>query len=180
MTHLTFRGTRAPVAAALLALAAACGGGDRPREYEAGPLPPGTRQIAASARFQPPVRSGNCYSGPIRFVFHSQEEWDNYWVDERRGCTSPPIPAGVDWRRDMLVYAAMGKRMSPKDRISIDGAGVRNDTVIIAIRRWMLMDGCPGPQAPTFPQSLVRIPANNGPVRFAEEHRKIVCDDEKS
>lgn len=177
MTHPTRRGTRPALVAALLAALAACGGGEGTDEPPAGPLPPGTHPIAAGARLPAPVRSANCYSGPMRIVFHSQDEWDTYWVDERRGCAAPPLPPGVDFARDMLVYAAMGKRMSPRDRISIDGSGVRNDTVIVALRRVILADGCPGPRRPTFPQSLVKIPADTRPLRFSEEHRRIPCDE---
>jgi hypothetical protein len=176
VTHPTFRGTRPMLLGVAVALLAACGG-DKAKEPAAGPLPPGTQPIAAAARFQPPVRSEKCYSSPVRTVFHSQMEWDAYWTDERMGCTPPPVPAGVDWTKDMLAYASMGKRMTPLDRISIDGAGMRNDSVIIVIRRTVLMDGCPGPQAPTFPQSLVKIPADTAhPLRFSEEHRRIPCD----
>ncbi|HEX8245152.1 MAG TPA: hypothetical protein VF541_16695 [Longimicrobium sp.] len=182
MTHPTRRGTRTALLAAVLTALAACGGGgDANDEPPAGPLPPGTRPLAAAARLQAPARSANCYSGPVRIVFHTQEEWNTYWVDVQRGCAAPPLPPGFDFSRDMLVYAAMGKRMSPRDRISIDGSGVRNDTVIIALRRVMMTEGCPGPRQPTFPQSLVKLPADNRPLRFSEEHRRIPCDlDEKS
>jgi len=175
VTHPTFRGTRSTLLTAIVATLAACGKGDR--EADTGPLPPGTQPIAASARFQPPVRSEKCYSSPVRIVFHSRMEWDAFWTNERRGCTPPPPPAGVDFAKEMLVYAAIGKRMTPLDRISIDGSGVRNDSLIVVIRRTLLMDGCPGPLQPSFPQSLVKIPADTvHPLRFSEEHRRIPCD----
>jgi len=178
--HSARGGARALTLVTALAALAACGGGDdKPKEPQAGPLPPGTQPIAATSRFPAPERTANCYASPIRIVFHSQMEWDAFWKDERRGCTPPPVPPGVDWGKDMLVFAAMGKRMSPQDSISIDGAGMRNDSVIVAIRRWMLADGCTGDQAkgPVFPASLVKIPADTAhPLRFSEEHRKITCD----
>lgn len=181
MTSLARGGARALTLAAALAALAACAGDDgKPAIPKAGPLPPGTEPIAATARFPAPERTPNCYAAPIRIVFHSQMEWDAFWKDERRGCTPPPVPPGVDWAREMLVFAAMGKRMSPLDSISVDGAGVRNDSVIVAIRRWMLADGCPGeqPKGPVFPASLVKIPADTAhPLRFSEEHRKITCDE---
>jgi hypothetical protein len=168
--------TRTLAAAALLALAplaAACskdGGG----EADAGPLPAGITALAGDARLQPPDRPGNCYSAPTRMIFHNQQEWEQFWTDERRGCVAPPVPAGVDFSRHMMVYAAMGKRMSAQDRISIDGTGERPDTLLVFIRRSMLAAGCSGKDA-VFPQSLVKIPASGKYVKFAEEHRKVPC-----
>jgi hypothetical protein len=173
VTHPTLRATWTALAA--LAVLAACGK-KAANERVAGPLPPGTHEIPASDVLPPPVRTAACYSSPIRFVFHSQDEWEAFWADERRGCTAPPIPTGVDFKRDMLVFAAMGKRMAPQDSIAVAGTGVRHDTVVVAIRRWMLMDGCPGPRRPTFPTSLVKIPADARPLVFAEEHRRIPCE----
>lgn len=164
-------------AAAVLALAAALGacgkeGGGGSAVADAGPLPAGIEALHADARVQPPARPGNCYSAPTRMVFHNQVEWDQFWSDDRRGCTSPPVQ--VDWSREMLVYASMGKRMAKEDQISIDGTGVRNDTLLVFIRRSMLAAGCAGREA-TFPQSLVKLPASSKYVRFSEEHRKIPC-----
>jgi hypothetical protein len=176
VTHPIRRALRTLAAAAALA---ACGKGGDSKEPPAGPLPPGTKPIAENARYEPPARTAECYASPIRIVFHSRMEWDAFWTDERRGCTPPPVPEGVDFSRDMLVYASMGKRMAPEDRIDIVGSGVRNDSVIVAVRRVMLAGGCTGeqPKGPTFPQSLVRIPADTvHPLRFSEEHRRIPCD----
>jgi hypothetical protein len=174
-------GARALTLAVALAALAACTQDEngKPTTPKAGPLPPGTEPIAATSRFPAPQRTANCYAAPIRIVFHSKMEWDAFWSDDRRGCTAPPVPP-VDFQKEMLVFAAIGKRPSPQDSIAIDGAGVRNDTLIVAIRRWMLADGCPGDQAkgPVFPTSLVKIPADTAhPLRFSEEHRKITCDE---
>jgi hypothetical protein len=167
----------APFAAlAVFALAAALGACQKDGQGGAsdGPLPPGITAIASDARLQPPQPTENCYSAPTRIVFHSQKEWDDFWTDERRGCASPPIPGGIDWQKQMLVYASMGKRMSAEDRISVDGTGMRNDTMLVFIRRSMVEPGCSGRDA-TFPQSLVKLPASSKYVKFNEEHRKIPC-----
>ena len=166
--------TRSLYSMALLLLSAlgACGKEGGAGAPDAGPLPAGIEALQAGARLQPPVPAANCYSSPTRIVFHSQAEWNQFWTDERRGCTAPPVQ--VDWSKEMLVYASMGKRMAKEDQISIDGTGVRNDTLLVFIRRSMLAAGCSG-RAATFPQSLVKIPATRQYVRFSEEHRKIPC-----
>ena len=163
-------------ALALFAVLGACGKEEGPggSAASAGPLPPGFQAIAADARLEPPTRTANCYAAPTRMVFRTQVGWDQFWEDERRGCTVPPLPPGFDFSREMLVFAAMGKRMSEEDRISIDATSTRPDTLLIFVRRTMQESGCAGRQA-TFPQSLVKLPASTSYVKFNEEHRKIPC-----
>ena len=159
--------------AAVLALPACADGKKVPGTP---PLPPGTSALAEKARLDPPKATQTCYSSPVRTVFHSKQEWDGYWRGNNPTCTPPPAPAGVDWSREMVAYASMGLRMSTLDRISIDGSGVRNDSVIVVVRRYMANESCGGPKAATFPQSLVKLPADTLPLRFSEAHVKIPCD----
>ncbi|MFL5384126.1 MAG: hypothetical protein ACJ8GN_16515 [Longimicrobiaceae bacterium] len=182
MTHLIRPAFRLPALAAALAAAllAGCGGGEKAPEDapETGPMPPGTQALAAGARLPPPRVDERCYAPPIRTVFHSELEWNAYWTGVNKTCTAPPLPENVDFAREMLVFASIGKRMSPRDSIAIEGSGVRNDSLIVAVRRWVLKDGCPGPRRPTFPQSLVKVPATTAPVRFSEAHIRIPCETE--
>ena len=177
MTHSPRTGRLAALAAiALFATLGACAAEKDAEDPAAatGPLPPGFTAIASNARLEIPARSATCYAAPVRKVFRNEIEWTQYWTDDRRGCTAPPIPAGVDFSRDMLVFASMGKRMSDQDRISIDATGTRPDTLLIFVRRSMQDSGCSGRTA-TFPQSLVKVPASTDYVKFNEEHRRIPC-----
>jgi hypothetical protein len=133
--------------------------------------------VERSARLTPPAVSEHCYSPPVRTVFRSQAEWDGYWGGNA-SCAVPALPGKLDWGREMLLFAAMGKRMAEADRISIDGTLLRNDSLIVVVRRFMLKPGCPAPRVTTFPQSLVRVPADSLPIRFSEAHVKVTCDDE--
>lgn len=175
MTHSIFRGAAAAALSALL-LAGCKASNKGPETPDAGPLPPGTHALASGARLPAPPADAQCYSSPVRIVIHSAAEWASYWTGNNGLCNPPPAPAGVDFTKEMLVYASIGKRMSPQDSIAIDGSGVRNDSLIVVVRRWTLKDGCPGPQRATYPQSLVKLPANSAPVRFSEVHIKIPCE----
>ena len=181
MTPSILRGRPLPTLAGALAalLLAACGGGEKGSDApDASPLPPGTQALAAGARLPAPRVDERCYAPPVRTVFHSELEWNAYWTGVNQTCTAPPLPEGVDFAREMLVFASVGKRMSPRDSIAIDASGVRNDSLIVVVRRWMLKNGCPGPRRATFPQSLVKLPATPHPVRFSEAHITIPCETE--
>jgi len=175
VTPDSLRRTAAAALAALLA--AGCKGGDAgPKAPDPGPLPPGTHALAAAAQLPPPAVTSTCYSPPARVVIRSAQEWTEWWIRKNRRCDPPPVPRGVDFGREMVVYAAIGKRMSPRDRVSIDGAGVRNDSLIVVLRRTTLQDGCPTAAQPSFPQALVKLPMDARPVRFSEAHIKLPCE----
>jgi hypothetical protein len=55
--------------------------------------------------------------------------------------------------------------------------GVRNDSLIVVVRRIMLKDGYPGPQVPTFSMSVGKVPTDTLPVLFSQAHIKIQCDE---
>jgi hypothetical protein len=174
--HSSHTGRLSALVLALAALLSACGKEEGSPDGAAatGPLPPGFTAIPADARLEVPVRPENCYAAPTRVVFRNELAWAQYWTNERRGCTAPPIPPGVDFSRDMLVFASMGKRMSDQDRISIEATNARPDTLLIFVRRSMQESGCAG-RTTTFPQSLVKVPASGSYVKFNEEHRRIPC-----
>jgi len=170
-------GSRLLLAALSFALLSACKREDK-KDVHTPPLPAGAVPVESSARLTPPAVSEHCYSPPVRTVFRSQAEWDGYWGGNA-SCAVPVLPGKLDWGREMLLFAAMGKRMAEADRISIDGTLVRNDSLIVVVRRFMLKPGCPAPAVTTFPQSLVRVPADSLPIRLSEAHVKVTCEDER-
>jgi hypothetical protein len=163
-------------AAALLALLPACKAEEK-KDPNTPPLPPGAKEIARADRLPNPTVSERCYSPPVRTVFRSKLEWDGYWGGNAI-CAVPALGDSVDWEHEMLIFAAMGKRMAEADRISIDATQVRNDSLIVVVRRFMLKSGCPAPRVVTFPQSLVKVPVQRLPVRFSEAHVKVTCEPE--
>jgi hypothetical protein len=138
------------------------------------PLPDSAVAITDSQRIAPPELGGACYSPPVRTVFHDKEAWNGWWTSENQNCPKPLVPQ-IDFQREMLIYAAMGKRMGSDDRISIEGTQVRHDSLIVYVHRYMLKEGCPAPPVESFPQSLVRVRVDVRPVRFSEAHVKIPC-----
>lgn len=168
-----FRPIFRPIMAALAVLAlAACGGGSAEEER---PLPEGFTALADDARIAVPDQpEARCNAPSTRIVFRTLVEWQSFWEGGRLGCEAPALPADLDFTREMVALAAMGRRDASEDRISIDGMRVSGDTTELLVRRTTMQDGCAGTRARLYPRSAVRVP--QGPhVRFAEEQRKLPC-----
>jgi hypothetical protein len=166
---------RALTLAALVPALAACGGGDE--EAKASPLPAGVSPIAADARMtMPAAERPACQPSSTRKVFRMEAEWNGFWDHAFvAGCPRPQLPAGFDWNKEMIVLAAMGRRESPADSIQVRGSGVVGDSVLVVLRRTSRQDGCTESKVRVWPRDLVRIPADQRPVRFVEEQRKLPC-----
>lgn len=171
------RSFRLPRLAAALALAflAACGGGGEGEKADEPPLPEGFTRLPEGAAL--PVAEASlpqCNAPSTRSVFRRAIEWEAFWVF-REECTAPPVPQGIDFSKEMLVLAAMGKRTSPDEKIAIVGSAVRNDTTVVLVRRSILPPQCPDQGGRHFPAALARVPANDGRVKFLEERTIIPC-----
>ena len=160
--------------AALLLALAACGGEEEPR---AAPLPEGVSPIAAAARMQMPApERPACQPASTRTVFRMEAEWNGYWEHAfAPTCPRPRLPPGFDWSKEMIILAAMGRRESPADSIQVRGSGVVGDSVLVVLRRTSRVDPCTEPRIRVWPRDLVRIPADERPVRFVEEQRRLPC-----
>lgn len=165
---------RAAGAVLALAVLAACGGGD---ERPATPLPAGVSALAADARIpMPPAQDPVCQPASIRKVFREASDWNGYWqygLPER--CPKPALPAGFDWSREHVVFVTMGRRDSAADSISVQGAGVVGDSMLIVVRRTSRQDGCTEPEVRVWPRDLVRVPADTVPSKFVEQQIKLPC-----
>lgn len=161
-----------------LALLAACGGeGGEEAAESSTPLPAGVTAVAAGARIpMPPPQDPACQPAPIRKLFRVAAEWDGYWqYGLAEHCPRPQLPAGFDWSRENVVFVAMGRRDSPADSITVQGAGVVGDSVLVVVRRTTLQSGCGQPKTPSWPRDLVRVPATAQPAKFVEQQLQRPC-----
>jgi hypothetical protein len=101
-------------------------------------------------------------------------EWEAFWTAVE-GCPARPLPADVDWEKEMVVLASMGKRTSSQEGISIIGSGERGDTLVVLVRRSLLPPQCPDQGEKHYPVAVARFPRNDGRVRFLEERTILPC-----
>jgi hypothetical protein len=172
------RSARRSGVAVAFAMLAACGGeGGAGEEAKGPPLPAGVSAVAGDARIAMPAgQDPACQPASIRKVFRAAPEWNGYWeFGLPAHCPRPQLPAGFDWSREMVVFVTMGRRDSPADSIMVQGVGAVNDSVMVVVRRTTRATRCDEPQVRTWPGDLVRVPATQGPAKFAEQHVKLPC-----
>ena len=132
-------------------------------------------------RLRPQRATFEYYSGigdSLRTVIADQQHWREVWArihrDER---PVPPVPA-IDWRRELVIVAALGRRSSGGFAIRIDSAYQRDDTLEIVVRTEVPGRNCMLTAAFSQPVDLARLPrpAATLPVHFRESVHVEPCD----
>jgi PrcB C-terminal len=110
----------------------------------------------------------------LRVVVRDRDAWLDVWKrihrpDPNRGPypEPPPLPE-IDFSREIVVVAAMGRRPSSAYAIIIDGAYERNDRLEVVVRSVENRKGCPAYTIMTAPVDIVRLPKTERPVVFRE------------
>jgi hypothetical protein len=169
---------------AALALLGGCSPTVRAQRASASPGS-GVRAAASRAvpvrRLRPERATFEYYSGigdSLRTVIGDEQHWREVWArihrDER---PIPPVPA-IDWSRELVIVAALGRRSSGGFAIRIDSAYQRADTLEIVVRTEMPGRNCMLTAAFSQPVDLARLPrpAAALPVRFRESTHAEPCD----
>lgn len=119
------------------------------------------------------------YSGlddSARFVVRDAASWRARWdAINREMQPAPPVPA-VDFSREMVVVAALGRRPSGGWSIVVDSAVWRGDAVEVFVRQLAPGRGCFTTAAISSPVDVVRVPRRDAPVRFREQVVREDCD----
>lgn len=109
----------------------------------------------------------------VRVVVRDDAALQALWRQATQGQDAPPAPPAVDWRREMVVAVAAGRK-APSDRIRVDSVGMRRepgadgrvrDAMAVLVRT---TQGCERFTSAVFPVYLVRVRRYDGPVVFVE------------
>ena len=112
----------------------------------------------------------------LRVVVRDRDAWVDVWkrihtLDPSRGPDRkmPTLPE-IDFSREMVVVAAMGRRPSSAYSIIIDGAYAyeRNYRLEVLVRSVENRKGCPAFAVMTAPIDIVRLPKTDRAVIFRE------------
>ena len=131
---------------------------------------PATAALAQPVSFDRPGWSTfGSHSGidrPITSAVRSPKDWQRLWVDlnARSGPPLPPPP--IDFRRRMLLVAALGQRPTGGFGIRIVSVARRGPGLVATVVRTSPGRRCGTIQALTEPVDVVVVPRAEGPVRW--------------
>jgi len=132
----------------------------------------------AVTRFRADSVAYTTYSGindSLHVVIRDLPRWRDYWGRIHSPFfPQPPAPA-IDFRREMVILAALGRRPSLGYDILITSALRDSAGIEVFLVRSKPTQGCPVPAAITEPVDLARIPTSDLPVRFTERITAIPC-----
>jgi len=131
-------------------------------------------QIISGTRM--PYMMGSGIWDQLRLVVRDPETWANLWKQiHSLGPGNPPSPQApplpdIDFSREMVIVAAMGRRPSSNYSIIIDGAFAyeRNYRLEVMVRSVENRKGCGAFTVMTAPIDIVRLPKTDRTVLFRE------------
>src|SRR5262245_16791309 len=139
--------------------------------------PPAATQIRALIQPLPLKRFRNdsvafaTFSGVMdsaRIVIRDRARWREYWARIHSPFIPQPREPDIDFGREMVILAALGRRPSLGYDILIRSATRASAGIEVQLRRSKPGQGCPVGAAVTEPVDLARIPASDLQVRFTE------------
>lgn len=111
----------------------------------------------------------------LRAVVRDSVLWRQMWDRINQPFFPRPALPAVDFRREMIVVAALGARPNGGYDVVIESAEQDSTGIEVALRRASPAPGCPVAAAVTQPADLARIPASGQPVRFRERTVIVPC-----
>ena len=139
---------------------------------------PAVGEILPVTRFRPDTVAFATFSGvtdSARIVIRDSLQWREYWTRIHRPFIPPPRVPSIDFRREMIVLAALGRRPSLGYDILIRSATRDSVGIEVQLRRSNPGQGCTVGASVTEPVDLARIPASNLHVRFTELITAMPC-----
>lgn len=120
------------------------------------------------------------YSGiedSLRTVIRDAAEWKALWTRINRPFIPAPTLPSIDFRREMIVVAALGRRPSAGYDVVIEEVDQSQTGIDVGVRKMRPAPGCPVSAVVTRPLDVARIPASDRPVRFHERTIVVPCDE---
>ena len=180
--HLRLEDFLKHVLASFLVLVLSSAGYSIPQGAREGPgrSVPVTRLVVTTGSNTSPIWNAGIWD-ELRIVIRDRETWDSVW---KRICSTsdplfrnvstslPPLPE-IDFSREIIVVAAMGRRPNGGYRIIVNCARERDNRLELEVQN---ISPCGADYAiMTAPVDIVRLPKTDLPVTFREVEVKLGC-----
>lgn len=154
-------------ATAILMLLTACASA----EYDEG-VPAGVVSVATERLANPQV-SGMA-DAELRAV-RTRDEWAAYWAVIHANQSPRPSLPEVDFDRETVLVAAMGRQETGGHEIRIGEVLQSPAGLVVIVTESHPAEDCAVTQAVTAPVDVVRVPTTASQVRFIERSRVRAC-----
>jgi len=114
------------------------------------------------------------YADATRLVVRDSVAWRLVWRTLHLGRPEAPLPP-VDFRREMVVVAALGGRLLGGHAIAIDTVRRAGEEIEAVVRTAVPGEGCPRTPTVVEPADVVRVPRSERAVTFTER-REVRTD----
>lgn len=112
---------------------------------------------------------------PENFVLRDEESWVKAWQrTHSRSRPIPPVPL-VDFEREMIVVAALGRQRSGGYTIRVDRAYREGPATVVIVHAESPGEGCIVTNALTSPVDIARLPLSAEPVEIRLESISRDC-----
>jgi len=118
------------------------------------------------------------FGGPdeaMRSVVRDEQAWQAFWHELTNAVSPAPEPPTVDFTRDMVIVAGMGRRPTGGYLISVEGVYTSDGALYVDVLERSPGVGCMSTQAITSPVTAVRVPAHPGAVHFLKREESASC-----
>lgn len=155
-----------------LLVTAACAAAGGPSEGKEADVSPSTGPVETEALFQ---EQHTGFEEARREVVRDADAWRDVWATAYEGRTPVPAVPEVDFSRESVVLAAMGRRATGGHEVSIPEVRRTEAGLAVTVREVSPGEGCIVTQALTAPAVAVRVPvagpAADAAFRVEEESR---------
>ncbi|HEX7119191.1 MAG TPA: protease complex subunit PrcB family protein [Longimicrobiales bacterium] len=110
-----------------------------------------------------------------REVITTEAAWRAFWAELTANRAPRPAAPAVDFDRERVIVAAMGRRPTGGYAIEIAGVYRTQDALTVVVVETRPGPGCITAQALTAPVYVARIAAGRLPVTFVERERVQEC-----
>jgi len=119
-------------------------------------------------------RSGTSgFADAARLVVRDSVAWGRVWATLHVGAAQAPPPPPIDFRREIVIVAALGGRTAAGYAITIDTVRRAGEEIEAVVRTFVPGERCGGGVAFVEPADAVRVPRSERAVTFTERRQAL-------